>query len=206
MKWSSRHRKWLIALLIILLILLPFSSILLAALAPFRSRLKNLFPMKKPAKIKPSDWDALLVYSKRKNIPIDYLAKAISIETAGTFSTTIVNPLSGAVGIFQFLPSTLAGLDAGTFSTSRMTFEGQLNLFDKYLSTLGNPPIRSESDMYFAIFYPAAIGKPDDYVVGMPNVWAVSSIAQQNQAFDENKNGNITVGEVKAYLKKYKVK
>lgn len=48
----------------------------------------------------------------------------------------------------------------------------------------------SYHDLYFGIFYPDAVGKPDDYVIN----------TQTNPIFDLNKNGIITVGEVKAYL------
>lgn len=48
----------------------------------------------------------------------------------------------------------------------------------------------SYHDLYFSILYPVAIGKPDDYVLN----------TQSNPIFDLNKNGTITVGEVKQYL------
>lgn len=45
-------------------------------------------------------------------------------------------------------------------------------------------------DLYFAILWPAAVGKPDGYVLD----------TQSNPIFDLNKDGKITVAEVKAYL------
>lgn len=45
-------------------------------------------------------------------------------------------------------------------------------------------------DMYFAILWPEAYGKTDDYVLNN----------QTNTIFDLNKDGKITVGEVKDYL------
>lgn len=48
----------------------------------------------------------------------------------------------------------------------------------------------SYHDLYLSILYPVAVGKPDDYVLN----------TQSNNIFDLNKNGQITVGEVKQYL------
>lgn len=45
-------------------------------------------------------------------------------------------------------------------------------------------------DLYFSILFPIAIGKPDDYVLN----------TKSNPIFDINKNGSITVGEVKQFL------
>lgn len=59
--------------------------------------------------------------------------------------------------------------------------EEQQNIYGRFASY---------HDLYFAILYPSAIGKPDDYVLN----------TKSNPIFDINKNGSITVGEVKQYL------
>ena len=45
-------------------------------------------------------------------------------------------------------------------------------------------------------FFPAAIGKPDDYVLQTSKLSA-ATIAKQNPFFDVNKDGKLTVGEIK---------
>jgi hypothetical protein len=56
--------------------------------------------------------------------------------------------------------------------------------------------------LYFTVFFPLAIGKPDDWVFQTSKLSA-SKIASQNPAFDLNKDGKLTVAEVReAMLRK----
>lgn len=74
----------------------------------------------------------------------------------------------------------------------KMTADELLNLSFDYLDEQQENTGRFASyhDMYFSILYPVAVGKPDDYVLN----------TKTNPLFDLNKNGTITVGEVKEYL------
>ena len=56
-------------------------------------------------------------------------------------------------------------------------------------------------DVYFAIFFPAAIGKPSDYVLQTSKLSA-GLIASQNPAYDINSDGEITVAEVESKIYK----
>lgn len=99
----------------------------------------------------------------------------------------------------QFCPDK-AGLNYKTIKGTRyyfsdmdkMTPEQLLNLSFDYLEEQQSQYGRFSDvyDLYFSILYPSAIGKPDDYVLN----------TQTNPLFDINKNGSITVGEVKKYL------
>ena len=56
--------------------------------------------------------------------------------------------------------------------------------------------MKSYFDLYLVTFFPAAIGKPDDYVLQTGKLSA-ATIAKQNPFFDVNKDGKLTVGEIK---------
>jgi hypothetical protein len=82
-----------------------------------------------------------------------------------------------------------------------MTNVQQLDWVYKYLSPYAGR-INSYTDLYFTVFFPLAIGKPDDWVFQTSKLLA-SKIATQNPGFDLNKDGKLTVAEVReAMLRK----
>lgn len=118
------------------------------------------------------------------------LANVISVETNGTFSPSIRNPNSDAVGLIQFMPSTARELGTTTEALARMTAVQQLEYVQLYLRRIlaGRKPQR-RVDYYLAVFYPAAIG------VGMdtPFLRAPSPAYKANRnAFDSEGKGYIT--------------
>jgi hypothetical protein len=76
--------------------------------------------------------------------------------------------------------------------------QDQRTYVEKYLKVYKNK-IKSYIDTYFAIFFPLAIGKPDDWVLQGTGISA-SLIARQNPAFDVNKDGKVQVWEVKKIM------
>lgn len=59
--------------------------------------------------------------------------------------------------------------------------------------------LNSYFDVYLVTFFPAGIGKPDDYVFETSKLPA-SLIASQNPAVNINKDGKITMAEFKQYV------
>lgn len=113
----------------------------------------------------------------------------------------IVNKVSGATGLIQFMPSTASGLGTTTAALKKMSNVDQLDYVEKYFYPYRNK-INSYEDLYMITFFPAAMGKPDSYVLKTSSVSA-AKIASQNKIFDLNKNGEITAGEVrKAFTKR----
>lgn len=112
-----------------------------------------------------------------------------------------VNATSGATGLIQFMPDTAASLGTSTAALKAMTNVQQLDYVYKYLSPYAGK-IASYIDLYFSVFFPLAMGKPDDWVFQTSKL-AASKIAVQNPVFDINKDGKLTVAEVReAMLKK----
>jgi hypothetical protein len=105
------------------------------------------------------------------------------------------NPAGGATGLIQFMPATARGLGTTTEALSRMSATEQLAYVEKYFSPFKGK-IHSGTDLYMATFWPAGVGKPDEYKIGGADV------ARVNPIFDLNKNGQITAGEFREYYRR----
>lgn len=125
----------------------------------------------------------------------DWLMFAMNLETGGTFSPSIKNPKSSATGLIQFLSSTAQWLGTSIEELRQMTAEEQLDWVYEYMKRRQQRYGRFASyhDVYLAILYPEAIGKPDDYQLD-----ADASLG--NLGFDVNKDKIVTVGEIKQKL------
>ncbi len=110
-------------------------------------------------------------------------------------STTAKNPNGGATGLIQFMPATARGLGTSTEALSKMSATQQLDYVEKFFSPYKGK-FQSGADLYLCTFWPAALGKGNDYPIGGPEV------ARVNKTFDLNKDGQITVGEFREYYKK----
>ena len=129
----------------------------------------------------------------------EWLTALFTIESRN--NPAAVNPITGATGLIQFMPKTAALLGTSCAELGRMTYDTQLDWVYKYLSPYKDS-FQCFADLYFAVFFPLAIGKPDAWTLEAKNLKA-SLIAQQNKCYDTNKDGKITVGEVKQVINKY---
>lgn len=119
------------------------------------------------------------------------LAAVMSFETGGSFSPSIRNPLSGAVGLIQFTRSTARQLGTTDNELADMTREQQLTWVHKYLRRVGAPGrLRTVADHYAAVFAPAFIGKPDS-----APMYRTGAAYDQNKPLDANRDHIITKGE-----------
>ena len=143
-----------------------------------------------------SDLRALTDTANKLSVPVDWLATVISFETGGTFSPSVLNKAgSGAFGTIQFLPKTAAWIlqlpEAEAVEKGRaMSFSEQLQKM--VIPYFGNRSFKSLEDLYLAVFYPAAIGKPLSYVVGM----APGAVYTQNAGFDKTGKGYVTKEDI----------
>ncbi len=141
-----------------------------------------------------SDLAALVAMSGRLGIDPSWIAAAMSFETGGTFSPSVKNKAgSGATGLIQFMPSTAANLGTSTDALARMTFQQQLPFVEKYFAPHAGK-MHSLDDVYLAIFYPAAIGKPPGTVIATSG----SAVYAQNAGFDKQNKGSFTVADITA--------
>lgn len=103
-----------------------------------------------------------------------------------------------ATGLIQFTPDTAQGLGTSIDQLVNMSNVKQLDYVKDYFEPYAGR-LRSYFDVYTAVFFPAAIGKPDEWVFETKNI-ARSTVARQNPGIDANKDGKITVAEFKGYL------
>ncbi len=100
-----------------------------------------------------------------------------------------------ATGLIQFMPDTAIRLGTTNKALYSMNAIDQLHYVYKYFKPWTGK-MKSYFDLYLVTFFPAAIGKPDDYVLQTGKLSA-ATIAKQNPFFDVNKDGKLTVGEIK---------
>jgi len=136
--------------------------------------------------------------AEKLGIKPDWLMLVFYIETAAAVYKVINHRIQnsiGATGLIQFLKSTAVALGTTADLLKRMSNVEQLEYVYKYLKPYAGR-MKNCQDVYLAVFFPAAIGKPDDWVLQSKGL-SPGIIASQNQLYDLNKDGKITVGEIK---------
>lgn len=124
---------------------------------------------------------------------VNYLMACMAWESGESFSPSIKNMAgSGATGLIQFMPSTAKGLGTTTAKLAKMTAEDQLRYVYHYFKPYAGK-LNTLGDVYMAILWPKAVGKPDHYVLWdrqkMPTTF------RQNAGLDVNKDGLVTKAE-----------
>lgn len=105
-----------------------------------------------------------------------------------------------ATGLIQFMPRTAVSLGTTTADIYNMSGVDQLNYVYKYYLPYKDK-LKSYYDLYLVTFFPAAIGKPDEWVFQTSNI-AASKIAQANPGINSNKDKKITIAEFKRYIQR----
>ncbi|MDR0941660.1 MAG: transglycosylase SLT domain-containing protein [Bacteroidales bacterium] len=127
--------------------------------------------------------------SAQLGIQPDWLMAVMAFESE--IDHRKVNRTSGATGLIQFMPSTAESLGTTTDALKAMTNVQQLDYVYKYLAPYKGK-MKKFTDVYLTVFYPAAVGKADTYVIGA----AGGKISKQNPALRDSA-GNVTVASVK---------
>lgn len=134
-------------------------------------------------------------YSAMLGIKPDWLMQVMYKETGGTFDPAIKNFAgSGAVGLIQFMPATAKELGTTVEELAKMSNVQQLYFVYKYLKKY-QARIKSFGDLYLCVFWPAAVGKPESYLLPL-------YVTRQNKGLDLNKDGRISKGEIVAWVSK----
>lgn len=157
-----------------------------------------IYEEKIPANYRAAFVEKIKEVSSRLGINPNWLMAVINFESAGSFSPSIRNPYSNATGLIQFMPSTAVGLGTTIQKLAQMTAVEQLEYVYKYYATYRSK-LNNYVDLYLTTFFPAAVGKSDDYILQTSSISA-NLIATQNPAFDLNKDGKVTVGEIKQIM------
>lgn len=147
------------------------------------------------ARVTPSFRDGVRRMGARLGINPDYLMACMAFETGRTFDPAIRNAAgSGAVGLIQFMPSTAAALGTSPEALAEMTAPQQLIFVERYFEP-HKGRLRTLSDVYMAILWPGAIGKPEGFVIFDQADKAHPKRYLQNAGLDFDRDGKITKAE-----------
>jgi len=134
------------------------------------------------------------------NIGVDPsdLMTCMAWESGRTFSAAVKNMAgSGATGLIQFMPTTAISLGTTVALLAGMTAVQQLDYVEKYFIPYKGK-LHDLGDLYMAILWPPAIGKPLEYVLWDQDTRPTTY--RQNSGLDIDKDGNITKAECCAKL------
>lgn len=135
-------------------------------------------------------------------IEADWLMACMAFESGRTFRPDIRNAAgSGAVGLIQFMPQTAAALGTSTERLARMSAVEQLDYVRRYFQPMAHR-IRWFDDVYMAILWPAAVGKPASHVLFDRADPKYPKRYVQNAGLDLDKDGKITKAEACAKVRK----
>lgn len=155
-------------------------------------------PLAWGAKVTARFRDKVREISKRIGCDPSDLMACMAWESGRSFSPAKANMAgSGAIGLIQFMPDTARQLGTTTAALSHMTAEDQLDWVERYFKPYKGK-LDTLADLYMAILWPAAVGKPMEHVL-----WGKKSrptTYRQNAGLDANRDSLITKAECAAKL------
>jgi hypothetical protein len=134
-------------------------------------------------------------YSAKLGILPEWLMVAMYFESK--LNSKARNPNSSATGLIQFMEATAKGLGTSTEKLYFMPQITQLSYVYKYLNRYAGK-MKSLGDVYLAIFYPAAVGKSDDYILPLSE-----NSVNLNKVLDKNKDHKLTKKEITEVIYSY---
>jgi len=102
--------------------------------------------------------DEIVRVANQVGVHPSWLANVINFESGGNPQAR--NPYSSATGLIQFITSTANRLGTSVDALYGMTGRQQMAYVEKYFSPYSGR-LKSQEDVYMAVFYPKAIGNPD---------------------------------------------
>ena len=103
---------------------------------------------------------ALVALSGQLGIDPAWLANVIQYESR--WDPKAINRFSGASGLIQFMPTTAKGLGTTVEAIRRMTAGQQMQYVAAYFRRFRGK-LRSQEDVFMAVFYPVAVGRGASY-------------------------------------------
>jgi hypothetical protein len=140
--------------------------------------------------------EKVISVSNKLDIDPNWLMAVMYLESS--LDHTKVNVTSGATGLIQFLPTTASILGTTTTDLKAMSNIDQMDYVYKYLRQYKSK-MNSFVDVYFAVFFPTAIGKYSDYILQSYGLSA-EFVASQNSGYDENQDNQLTFREVESKI------
>lgn len=124
----------------------------------------------------------------------NWIMAVMGFETGYTFSPAARNPGSTATGLIQFIESTARGLGTTTAQLARMTAVQQLDYVERYYQPYASR-VRNLGDAYLAVLWPAAVGRPDSFIMWDADSGPYQAQYAANSGLDVGRKGYITRGD-----------
>jgi len=146
--------------------------------------------------------DRVLMMAQTLAVNPDFLMACMAFETGRSFSPAVRNAAgSGAVGLIQFMPATAQALGTTTAQLAAMSAVKQLDYVERYFQPRAGK-LKTLEDVYMAVLWPAAIGKPEGFVLFDRADPVYPKRYVQNAGLDFNKDGQITKAEAAARVRR----
>lgn len=153
------------------------------------------------AKVSRAFVEKVVAIAAEIGIPPDWPMAWMAFETGETFSPKIRNAGTGvATGLIQFMPQIARDLGTSTSALALMTAVEQLDYVRAYFKSWRGK-IHSIDDGYMVILWPAAVGKPDSYVLFDRDNEHLRRAYLENAGLDANHDGKITKAEAAAKVR-----
>jgi len=191
-------------------------------MGPYTRRAAEKFPeiadkykeaLDKPDNLSAHNIDVSTIQDPDFNNKLQKVADALGVSTSSLIAVMrhesglrpdAVNKQSGATGLIQFMPKTAATLGTTVQDLKSMSAVDQLDYVYKYYKMNGVRPGMDAGDLYVSTFMPAALGKPDNTVLGKQGASGFSGkVYAQNAGLDRNKDGTITVADIKSSVNRF---
>lgn len=133
-----------------------------------------------------------------------YLFQLIKLES--NFKPKAFNEKTNAVGLIQWLPTTLADYNLTTTDVYYMNVEQQLDLILKYYSPYKHENLKNQLKLFAITFYPEILNHWQDtnYVIGSEvSINRTKKIAANNKGYDLNNDNKIELKEYLKFLESY---
>lgn len=137
--------------------------------------------------------NAVIIFADKLRVSPHALMAVMELETGGEFDPSLTNAL-GYTGLIQFGESAANEVGTTREKLRKMDAVEQLDYVYEYLRKYKSK-IRNLTDLYFAIFFPMAIGKPKEWTLKTSSL-TQERIAKWNPLFDTNQDNRIQVWEV----------
>jgi len=146
------------------------------------------FINKVPANLREAFSQKLIEISSKLNIQPNWLMAIFLMESG--VNPKAVNKWGGATGLIQFMPNTARGLGTSTANLLKMDHVQQLDYVYKFYKPYAKY-LETGADMYLSTFYPLALRKPDNYVIGSEKGLNYARlVAKQNPVFMKYHTGD----------------
>lgn len=155
------------------------------------------------AKVSPAFREKIRAIATRLPTDPSDLMSCIAWESGRSFRPDVRNMAgSGATGLIQMMELVAKELGTTTDALAAMTAEDQLDYVERYFmmwkKRLAPRKSFALNDLYMAILWPAAVGKPDTFVLFDKSDLDHPARYRQNAGLDIDHDGRVTKAEAAA--------